>query len=307
MFSAPASRYLVPTDGSFELERRPTVPPPKAPGAQRAKRRLGELVGDLDDLARLLWADDRHALLCVFQAMDAAGKDGAIRAVFSGVDPAGVEVHYFKQPSSEELDHDFLWRTATRLPRHGSIGVFNRSYYEEVLVVRVHPELLQSQKLPWRAGGERFWKERLESIRDHELHLARNGTVVLKFFLNVSREEQRSRFLARLENPGKHWKFSERDVSESERWDDYMKAYQAALNATSRTWAPWYAIPADDKPFARLCVAEIIVEVLRSLNLRYPEPETDVAARFDELRRMLEAAAPNQRSKKARKPGRRKK
>jgi PPK2 family polyphosphate:nucleotide phosphotransferase len=289
MWAAPANPHLVPFDGSFEIWRSPTAPPQRAIRGERAERRLQEVVEELDDLARVLWADDRHAVLCVFQAMDAAGKDGAIRAVFSGVDPAGVEVHYFKQPSPEEIDHDFLWRTAIRLPRRGSIGVFNRSYYEEVLVVRVHPEILDSQKLPWRAKGKKLWDERLDAIREHERHLVASGTVVLKFFLNVSREEQRRRFLARLDSPRKHWKFSERDVRESERWDDYMQAYQAALNATSRPWAPWYAIPADDKPFARLRVAEILVAAMRALDLRYPEPEAAVATRFDELRHMLEA------------------
>jgi PPK2 family polyphosphate:nucleotide phosphotransferase len=288
MWEAPSSPYLVPFDGSFELAHSPTAGPPRGPRGDAAKRQLEDVVEELDDLARVLWADDRHAVLCVFQAMDAAGKDGTIRAVFSGVDPAGVEVHYFKQPSSEELDHDFLWRTAIKLPRRGSIGVFNRSYYEEALVVRVHPEILDGQKLPWRAAGAGFWDERLTSMREHERHLARNGTVILKFFLNVSREEQRRRFLARLENPRKHWKFSERDVRESERWEDYALAYEEALNSTSRPWAPWYAVPADDKPFAHLCVARILADALRSLDLRYPEPEADVVARFDEMRKLLE-------------------
>jgi PPK2 family polyphosphate:nucleotide phosphotransferase len=208
--------------------------------------------------------------------------------VWSGVDPIALEVHSFKQPSTEELDHDFLWRTAQRLPPRGRIGIFNRSYYEEVLVVRVHPDFLAAQKLPWTAKGSRLWEERLESIRDHERHLARNGTVVLKFWLNVSREEQRRRFLARLETPRKNWKFAEGDVREGEHWDAYMKAYEAALNGSSRPWAPWYAIPADDKPFAHLCVAQILVATLRSLDLRYPEPEADQAARFEEMRRLLE-------------------
>jgi PPK2 family polyphosphate:nucleotide phosphotransferase len=230
--------------------------------------------------------------------MDAAGKDGTIRAVFSGVDPAGVEVHYFEQPSPEELDHDFLWRTTLRLPPRGHLGVFNRSYYEEVLVVRVHPEILDSQKLPWRAKGNKLWKERLAAIREHERHLAASGTLVLKFFLDISREEQRQRFLSRLDDPTKHWKFSERDVRESEHWDDYMKAYEAAINSTSRPWAPWYAIPADDKPYAHLCVAEIMVAAMSSLDLQYPEPEAEVTARFDEMRKLLQAPG---RAKKARK------
>jgi PPK2 family polyphosphate:nucleotide phosphotransferase len=307
MWSAPASPYLVPDDGSFRVARGATAPPAGAPNDKDAKKRLGERIKELDDLARCLYAHDQIAVLCIFQAMDAAGKDGVIRAVFSGVEPAGVEVHYFKQPSPHELDHDFLWRTTLRLPPRGHIGVFNRSYYEEVLVVRVHPEILASQKLPWRAAGAKLWDERLTAIRGYERHLAASGTVVLKFFLNVSRDEQRRRFLARLDEPSKNWKFSEGDVRESERWDDYMNAFEAALNATSRPWAPWYAIPADDKPFARLCVAEILADAMKSLNLRYPEPEAAVMARFDELRRMLEGAAPKQRSKQVPKQGRRKK
>jgi len=318
MWKPVGSPYLVPYDGSFEVAKSPTVPAAGERGPKGGKRdrksgksgdgksgkggkggdgksdkkadkgRLAELVEELDDLQRVLWAHDRIAVLCVFQAMDAAGKDSTIRAVFSGVDPSGVEVHYFKQPSAEDIDHDFLWRTTKRLPTRGRIGVFNRSYYEEVLVVRVHPELLESQKLPWRPPGAKIWDERFTSIREHERHLARNGTVVLKFWLNISREEQRRRFLARLENPRKHWKFSEGDVRESERWDEYMRAYEEAVNATSRPWAPWYAIPADYKPFARLRVAEIVVDTLRGLDLRYPEPEEDQQRRFAQLRKLLD-------------------
>ncbi|HVR29281.1 MAG TPA: polyphosphate kinase 2 family protein, partial [Thermoanaerobaculia bacterium] len=211
MWTPVESPYLVPYDGSFEVAKSPTAPPTSERGRKSDqkgdnrrdkkadKRSLAELVEKLDDLQRALWADDRIAPLCIFQAMDAGGKDGTIRAVFTGVDPAGVDVHYFKQPSPEELDHDFLWRTTRLLPSRGRIGVFNRSYYEEVLVVRVHPELLERQRLPWPPSDERLWEERFASIRDHELHLARNGVPVLKFWLNVSREEQRRRFLARLD------------------------------------------------------------------------------------------------------------
>jgi PPK2 family polyphosphate:nucleotide phosphotransferase len=298
MWTAIANPYLVPDDGSFRIAGSPTGPPRGAPEGKRAKKELEKHVEQLDDLSRCLYAHDRIAVLCIFQAMDAAGKDGTIRAVLSGVDPAGLEVHYFKQPSADELDHDFLWRTTLRLPPRGRIGIFNRSYYEEVLVVRVHPEILDSQKLPWRAKGARLWEERLQSIRDYEHHLARSGVVVLKFFLNVSREEQNERFLERLEDPSKNWKFSERDVGESARWNDYMKAYEQALNATSRPWAPWYAVPADDKPYTRLCVAEILVETLQSLNLRYPEPKRDLAARFVELRKKLEPAKSKKKSRK---------
>jgi PPK2 family polyphosphate:nucleotide phosphotransferase len=287
-WTAPPSPYLVPFDGSFRVARSPTAAPRGEPDGREAERRLAELAEEVGDRARVLAGSDRVSLLCILQGMDAAGKDGAIRAVWSGVDPSGLEVHYFKQPSSDELDHDFLWRTAQRLPPRGRIGVFNRSYYEEVLVVRVHPELLDGQRLPWRARGAALWQQRFDSIREHEQHLARNGTVVLKFWLNVSRDEQRRRFLARLENPHKDWKFSEQDVRESQRFGDYMRAYQAALNATSRPWAPWYAIPADDKPYARMCVAAIVVQTLRSLDLRYPEPEEKQRERFAEMRRLLE-------------------
>jgi len=227
-------------------------------------------------------------VLLVFQAMDAAGKDSTIRAVMSGVDPAGCQVFSFKQPNSEELDHDFLWRTAKSLPQRGRIGIFNRSYYEEVLVVRVHPEYLANQKLPHRVALDELWQQRYESIRDHEQHLARNGTVVLKFWLNVSHEEQRNRFLSRLEEPEKNWKFSTSDVEESRRWNDYMNAYEHALNATSRPWAPWYAIPADDKPYARLQVAKIIVESLKSLDLQYPEVSVKQLKDIEDMRKQLE-------------------
>ena len=287
MWTPQPSPYLVPFDSSLRLEAASTRPPEGEDGERENERRLKKLVDELDDLQRKLFAADRVAVLCMFQAMDAAGKDGTIRAVFSGVDPAGVAVHYFKQPSDEELDHDFLWRTTRRLPERGRIGVWNRSYYEEVLVVRVHPEILDRQKLPWRPRDDELWQERFASIREHELHLARNGVVVLKFWLDISRDEQRRRFLARLEEPSKYWKFSERDVRESEHWEVYMRAYEDALRATSRPWAPWYAIPADDKPFARAAVADILVRTLRSLGLREPRPDGDQSARIEEMRRLL--------------------
>lgn len=291
MFQAPDSPYLVPFDGSFRVAGAETAPPSGAPEEKELKHRLEDKVEELDDLQRKLYADDRWAVLLVFQAMDAAGKDGTIRAVFSGVNPAGFQVFSFKQPSAEELDHDFLWRTAVRLPERGRIGVFNRSYYEEVLVVRVHPGFLDAQRLPTRPPSgalDELWRCRYESIRDHELHLARSGTAVLKFWLDVSREEQRRRFLARIDNPKKNWKFSAGDVREAERWDDYMAAYQDALAATSRPWAPWYAIPADDKPFMRLTVAEILVDALRSLELRFPRAEEEQVREMAACRELLE-------------------
>jgi len=224
------SPYLVPFDGSFDRAAAPTAPPDEAVGKKALKKRLKGLVEEMAELQQMFYAHDRHSLLLVFQAMDAAGKDGTIRAVMSGVNPAGCEVHSFKQPSKEELDHDFLWRSATRLPERGRIGIFNRSYYEEVLVVRVHPEYLGGQQLPDAIDPQTIWDDRFDSIRDHEKHLARNGTVVLKFWLNVSREEQRQRFLARLDEPEKNWKFSAGDVRGRGHWD----AYEDALRATSR-------------------------------------------------------------------------
>ena len=270
MLQAIDDSYLVPYDGSFRLAEAATAPPDGASDKKENRKLLKRSRSELDDLQRRLYASDNFAVLLIFQAMDAAGKDGTIRAVLKGVNPAGCQVHSFKQPSAEELDHDFLWRTSARLPQRGRIGVFNRSYYEEVLTVRVHPELLENQKLP-EIDQKRIWRERLESIAAHEKHLARNGVIVLKFWLNVSRKEQRKRFLARIDEPEKNWKFSARDVEERGFWEDYMRAYADALNATSRAWAPWYAIPADDKPYMRRKVAEIVVESLRSLDLRYPE------------------------------------
>lgn len=287
MFEANANNlYLVPHDGSFQIAPAPQQPPADAPDRKSCRQELEVLRKRLADLQRVLYADNRYSVLLVFQAMDAAGKDGTIRAVMSGVNPAGCQVSSFKAPSAEELDHDFLWRTSRRLPERGRIGVFNRSYYEEVLVVKVHPEYLGGQRLP--EIPETIWQERYQSIRDHEQHLARNGTVILKFFLNVSKEEQRQRFLSRLDEPEKHWKFSSGDVRERGFWDQYQTAYEQALAATSRPWAPWYAIPADDKPFMRLSVARTVVAALESLDISYPEVDEKERARFAEMRALLE-------------------
>lgn len=270
MFEAPDSQYLVPFDGSFDVAAASTVPQTGGhPHKGKHRKRRTE---DLNKLQRVLAAGDRHAVLLVFQAMDAAGKDSTIRSVMQGVDPSGCQVFSFKKPSSLELDHDFLWRTTCRLPERGRIGIFNRSQYEEVLVVRVHPEILDYQKLPDEVNVETIWDERLTSIRQQEEHLARNGTVILKFWLNVSKDEQKRRFLARLDDPDKNWKFEPRDVVERRSWDDYMQAYEHALNATSRPWAPWYAIPADNKSYMRARVADIIIDALQSIGLRYPAP-----------------------------------
>ncbi len=284
MFAAPKSTYLVPFDGSFRVASAPTAP---AKGKRRSKRRLSEAITQLDRLQKALYADDRHAVLLVFQAMDAGGKDSTIRAVMEGINPAGCQVFSFKKPSDRDLDHDFLWRTSCSLPERGRIGIFNRSHYEEVLIVRVHPEILRAQKLPDSVNPDTIWDERYESIRDLEHHLARNGTVIVKFWLNVSKEEQKARFLSRLDVPEKQWKFNANDVRERQFWDSYMDAYEDALNATSRPWAPWYAIPADSKPYARACVAEIIVEALGGIGLEYPQPTAETRATFAAAREEL--------------------
>lgn len=288
MFKAIDSPYLVPFDGSFVRAEAPCEPPKDAPKKKACKKRLEDLVERLHDLQRVFYAQDEWSLLLVFQAMDAAGKDSTIRAVMSGVNPAGCQVFSFKKPSDLELDHDFLWRSAKSLPERGRMGIFNRSYYEEVLVVRVHPQYLKYQRLPESVDLDTVWEERFDSIRDHEKHLARNGTIVLKFWLNVSRDEQCRRFLSRIEEPEKNWKFSSKDVEEREHWPAYMNAYEEALNATSREHAPWYAIPADDKPFMRMKVAEILVETLESLNLQYPKLSEKEQAELASMKAYLE-------------------
>jgi PPK2 family polyphosphate:nucleotide phosphotransferase len=285
MFEAPESPYLVPFDGSFRVADASTTPLTDGHGHKGKHRKRAR--EDLNKLQRVLAAGDRHAVLLVFQAMDAAGKDSTIRAVMQGVDPSGCQVFSFKKPSNLELDHDFLWRTTCRLPERGRIGIFNRSQYEEVLVVRVHPKILGYQKLPDPVDLETIWDERLRSIREQEEHLARNGTVILKFWLNVSKDEQKRRFLARLDDPDKNWKFNPGDVAERRHWDDYMHAYEEALNATSRPWAPWYAIPADDKPYMRARVARIIIDTLESIGLEYPEPSAEDRAEFANARKEL--------------------
>jgi PPK2 family polyphosphate:nucleotide phosphotransferase len=281
-----ASPYLVPFDGSFRVADAPTAPPEPA-DKKTLEKQLKKTVKKISELQRKLYADDRFGVLLMFQAMDAAGKDGTIRAVTSGVNPAGFQVHAFKRPSAEELDHDFLWRTSKALPERGRIGIFNRSYYEEVLVVRVHPGYLGGQKLPHRPELDELWAQRLESLRDHEKHLARNGKVIIKFWLNVSHAEQHRRFVDRIDEPEKNWKFSAGDVAESRHWEAYMKAYEEALNGTSRPGAPWYAIPADSKPYMRAVVADIILRTLESLPLRWPEPDPDDVAQMGELRKEL--------------------
>jgi PPK2 family polyphosphate:nucleotide phosphotransferase len=284
---ATGHRYLLPVDGTFRIAKAPTAPPKESLSAEACERRLNELTERLDHLQHLFYAHGRRGLLLIFQGMDASGKDSTVRAVLSGVDPAGVDVHAFKEPSAEELAHDFLWRAVNWLPQRGRIGVFNRSYYEDVLITRVHPQLLEARGVDLPKNADKLWEQRYESIRDLERHLARNGTLILKFFLHVSREEQRQRFLKRLEDPQKHWKFNESDVREREYWSDYQSAYEDALNATARKHAPWYAIPADDKPYLRMTVAEIIVKTLESLDLHYPEVRSAEKRRFGQMRSYL--------------------
>lgn len=280
--------YRVTSNGDFRIAEAASAPPEDADSDKKLKTALAEANDTLYDLQRLLYAHNRYAVLLVFQAMDAAGKDSTIRMVMRGVNPAGCQVYSFKQPSSEELEHDFLWRSARRLPERGRIGIFNRSYYEEVLVVRVHPEYLAAQNLVGETATKGFWEDRLQSIRDHELHLARSGTIVIKFWLNVSKQEQKNRFIERLDNPRKNWKFSSSDVAERGHWDDYMAAYQSMLNATSRDHAPWYAIPADNKRYMRVQVAKTIIDTIESLDMHYPSPDPANAARFEEYRAQLD-------------------
>ncbi len=287
MFKAVDNPYLVPFDGSFDYRQAKTSIDENQLDDKVYKKKLKKQTKKIHDLQRIMYAHDSHALLLVFQAMDAAGKDSTIRHVLTGVNPAGCQVFSFKKPSSLELDHDFLWRTTKHLPERGRIGIFNRSYYEETLVVKVHPEILNFQKLPKEHLHDQIWEQRYESIRDFEKHIARNGTVILKFWLNVSKEQQRNRFISRLDEPEKHWKFSERDVIERGHWDDYMQAYERALQETSRSYAPWYAIPADNKPYMRYCVAKVIADTLESMDMHYPTVDEEAMQRFEHMREIL--------------------
>jgi PPK2 family polyphosphate:nucleotide phosphotransferase len=286
-----ASRFAV-TDGRrFRLAR---VKPDDTKGFSATKEEgealLHEAVGRIAAYQETLYAQDQWGVLLIFQAMDAAGKDSAIKHVFSGLNPQGVQVFSFKAPSAEELDHDFLWRTTVRLPERGRIGVFNRSYYEEVLVVRVHPELLQSERLPERVITRNIWQERFEDINAFERHLARSGYVVRKFFLHVSREEQARRFLKRLDEPEKRWKFSMSDIRERERWPAYMRAYEDVVRRTSTPAAPWTVVPADKKWFARLVVAGAVLSALEQLQLRSPKVTPGHEHELEEVRTALSRA-----------------
>lgn len=257
---------------------------------ESAKPLLAAGIEQLAEYQSMLYAQDIYGILVIFQALDAAGKDGAIKHVMSGVNPQGVQVFSFKQPSATELDHDFMWRSSIRLPERGRIGIFNRSYYEEVLVVRVHPTILESQKLPPEAMKQpEIWHTRMEDINNFERYMTNNGYKIVKFFLNVSKEEQRERFLARIDEPDKNWKFSMGDVRERQYWDDYQKAYEDMLNRTSTPWAPWYVIPADRKWFSRLSVAAVLVQTMRSLNLAYPDATPEQLASLEEARAALQS------------------
>lgn len=288
LFEPVESPYLVSFDRSFKIKHAVTDED-DGPGKAKNLEALESSVEKLSKIQQRLYANDHYSVLLIFQAIDAAGKDGTIRAVLSGVNPMGCQVFAYKAPNSEELDHDFMWRVQRNLPERGRIGVWNRSHYEEVLVVRVHPEFLEGQKLPRRPEKlTDLWEERYESIVEAERHWARNGCVILKFFLNVSQKEQRKRFLDRVTDADNHWKFNAGDLAESKHWDDYMKAYEDALNATSKPWAPWYAIPADSKSFMRATVAQIIAKTLGQLELPYPVLTDRALEALELARRELE-------------------
>jgi PPK2 family polyphosphate:nucleotide phosphotransferase len=283
-----AERFRVRPGERLRLKDRPTRVKPYYDSKAGYEARLARHVEQLAEQQNRLYADDRYALLLVFQAMDAAGKDSCIKHVMSGVNPQGCQVYSFKHPSAEELDHDFLWRTQRALPERGRIGIFNRSYYEEVLVVRVHPEILHAQRVPHELlDDEDIWEKRYRSIADMEAHLHRNGTRILKFFLHVSKDEQRKRFLARIDEPEKNWKFSKQDVEERKYWKDYMRAYEDCLAATSTKRSPWFVVPADDKANAGLIVSRIIVEALKDLRLSYPQLDPARRRELLALRRQL--------------------
>jgi len=289
-FTAVAKRFRIEDPDKFRLSGHdPEEKQGLTEDKSEAKAMLEDGIKRLVDLQEKLYADGRWSVLIILQAMDAAGKDSVIEHVMSGVNPQGVEVHSFKQPNAEELSHDFLWRTACRLPGRGRIGIFNRSYYEEVLVVRIHPELLAQQRLPEKLAGKDIWQQRFEDIRGFERRLARSGTRILKFFLNVSKNEQRERFLKRIEEPAKRWKFSMGDVAERKLWDKYQSAYEDMIRHTSTPDAPWYVVPADHKWFTRLVVAGIIVQELQSLGLEFPKVEGKALKELEEAAKALKA------------------
>ncbi len=280
-------KFRVREGASVDLAKWPTRVDPFFKSSKDYEQRLADQIDDLGKQQALLYATDRHSILVILQAMDAAGKDGAIKHVMSGINPQGCQVFSFKQPSPLELDHDFLWRSNCRLPERGRIGIFNRSYYEEVLVARVHPGILDGQQLPAENRGDDFWKHRYQSINDMERHLHRNGTRIVKLFLHVSKEEQRRRLLDRIDDPAKNWKFSEADLKERARWDDYMRAYARCIGATSTRHAPWHVVPADDKENARLIISRIVLETLESLGMEYPKVSKARREELLALRKLL--------------------
>ena len=283
-----AKTFIVPHGHTVDLKKRPTAIDPICPSKKQYHKLLEEHVKELSSLQQLHYASNRHALLLIFQGMDAAGKDGAIRHVMSGVNPQGCEVFSFKQPSPEEQEHDFLWRTTCRLPERGRIGIFNRSYYEEVLVVRVHPEMLRQEGLSKELQDDKAkWQDRYQSIVDFERHLDRNGTRIVKIFLHLSKEEQRKRFLERIDDPAKNWKLSLADIQERKIWKDYATAYEECLSATSTHHAPWYVVPADDKEDARLIVSQILLDALKGLKMSYPRTTAKHRAELHSLGKSL--------------------
>jgi PPK2 family polyphosphate:nucleotide phosphotransferase len=276
------------------LKKWPTRVKPLYKSKEQYQKLLEDQVSELSALQQLHYASNRYAVLLIFQAMDAAGKDGAIKHVMSGINPQGCQVFSFKHPSATELEHDFLWRTTQSLPERGRIGIFNRSYYEEVLIVRVHPEILRSQGIPDGLLNEKtIWKERYRSIVDLENHLHRNGTRIIKFFLHLSKEEQRKRFIDRIDESEKNWKFSQADIVERGFWDEYMQAYEACLSATSTQRAPWYVVPADDKENARLIIARIVVDAFKSLGMQYPQTDAQHRQELLSIRQQLVDEAPD--------------
>ena len=296
-FADIPGRYRITNGSRFRLADCDPADPWGTPFKAKADELMSEGLARLSDLQERLYAQDRWSILLIFQAMDAAGKDGTIKAVMSGVNPQGCEVHSFKAPSTEELDHDFLWRTSRLLPRRGHIGIFNRSYYEETLVVRVHQNILARQQLPPALVTKNIWRERFEDINAYERYLSRQGVVIRKFFLHVSKEEQRLRFLQRLNEPDKHWKFSAADVGERAHFAEYMQAYQDTIRHTSTEWAPWHVIPADRKWFTRLAVAAAIVDTIETLDPRYPAADPKVKAELGKVKASLEAEVKAVRTK----------
>ena len=283
------TRFRVRPGSSVNLRREDPADTRPFQDKHKAAGQLDRDIARLVSLQEKMYAQDRWSVLLIFQAMDAAGKDSAIKHVMSGLNPQGTQVFSFKRPSDEELDHDYLWRTTRCLPERGRIGIFNRSYYEEVLVVRVHPEILERQKVPRSLLTRKIWTERFDDINAFERYLSRNGTLIRKFFLHLSKDEQRRRFLARLDEPAKNWKFEAADLSERDRWDDYRKAYEQALSKTTTDEAPWYVVPADHKWFARLVIARLVVEALESLDLAFPKPSQANLDALAEARRRLGA------------------